>query len=113
MRYLIIFFIAFFSLAFLDKDPPQCTDGLGHVKHKYLYSLRDTTGLVYSFDTTAEIIDTAVFSITPLYDTVDYEWLVIPAGWDTLVWICARCDSIQYEPSDTVRQIIRIIPEIK
>ena len=111
MKYLIIFFIAFFSLAFLDTDPPQCIDGVGHLRHRYLYSLRDTTGLVYSFDTTTGVIDTG--TNIPMLDTVDYEWLVIPAGWDTLVWQRARCDSIQYEPSDTIRQISRIIPEIK
>lgn len=111
MKYTLIFFIAFFSLAFgmFDPDPTQCKDGAGHVKHRYLYSLRDTTGLTYSFDTTFQ--DRRDENDISYTDTV--EWLVIPAGWDTLVWICARCDSVQYEPSDTVRQISRIIEEIK
>lgn len=109
MKYLLIFFIAFFSLAFMDTDPPQCTNGLGHVRHRYLYGLRDTTGLDYSFDTTFQGRRDELG--TSYIDTL--EWLVIPHGWDTLVWQCARCDSIQYEPSDTVRQIARIMEEIK
>ena len=111
MKYILIFFISFFSLGFglFDPDPPQCTDGLGHVRHRYLYSLRDTTGLTYSFDTTFQ--DRRDELDSTYRDTI--EWLVIPAGWDTLVWICVRCDSVQYEPSDTFRQIARIMQEIK
>jgi hypothetical protein len=109
MKYLIIFFAAFFSLAFGLTDPPQCTTGTGHVKHRYLYSLRDTTGLAYSFDTTFESRrDEEAVTYT---DTI--EWLVIPEGWDTLVYQCARCDSVVYEPSDTIRQIARIMQEVK
>lgn len=111
MKYLIIFFAAFFSLAFglVDPDPPECINGLGHVRHRYAFSIRDTTGLTYSFDTTFEgRRDESEITYT---DTV--EWLVIPAGWDTLVWTCARCDSIQKEPSDTIRQISRIMYQIK
>jgi len=111
MKYLSIFFIGFFSLAFgmFDPDPPQCIDGLGHVKYRYSHSIPDTTGLTYSFDTTfQDRRDDAGVSYT---DTI--EWLVIPAGLDTLVYQCARCDSIVKEPSDTIRQIARIMPEIK
>jgi hypothetical protein len=111
MKYLILFFVGFFTLAFglVDPDPPECIKGVGHVKHRYLYSLRDTKGLVYYFDTIMqERIDTNAVTFK---DTV--ERLVIPAGWDTLVYQCARCDSVIYEPSDTIYQISRIMYQIK
>ena len=93
-------FIALFILAFLfiptNPEYPGCIDGVGHVKVKYQYLLRDTTGLVYNFDTT-------------VVDDDSLEWLIVPEGFDTLIFQCMRCDSIVIIPSDTVRIFARII----
>lgn len=98
MKYLIVFIIAFLSLGFgfFDPDPPQCINGIGHAIVKYDYSLRDTTGLDYSFDTV-------------LVDENIIEWLIVPAGFDTLVFTCMRCDSIVKVPTDTMRILARFI----
>jgi hypothetical protein len=112
MKYLIIFFAAFFSLAFGLTDPkPTCINGVGHLRHRYLYSVRADSSeeLTYSFDTTLQGRRDELDS--SFVDTI--EWLVIPEGWDTLVYQCARCDSIIKEPTDTIRQISRIMYEIK
>jgi len=98
MKYLIVFIVSFLSLGFgfLDPDPPECINGIGHAIVKYDYSLRDTTGLDYSFDTV--FIDESII-----------EWLIVPAGFDTLVFTCMRCDSVVKVATDTMRILSRFI----
>jgi len=112
MKYLILFFIAFLSLGFINLDPdpeyPGCINGVGHHKFKVLYTIQDTTGLSYTYDTTFEerIVDRDTYT-----DTL--EWIVTPAGKDTIFWICPRCDSLQVEISDTIHTHVRTLEEIK
>lgn len=92
MRYILILFIFIMCVGFIQTDPPRCTNGLGHVKHRYSYTLRDTTGIETYFDTIG-----------------DYEYLIVPQGYDTLVYQCVRCDSIISEVNDTIKIMVREI----
>lgn len=107
MKYLIIFLL---TLTFMDPDPeyPGCTNGVGHTKFKVLYTVSDTTGLTYSFDTAYQ---ERYVESTRYMDIVEY--LVTPAGMDTIYWVCPRCDSLQVEISSEKNHIIRIMSEIK
>ena len=96
MRY-IVAILFLFSTSVVFAQSPQCIRGIGHDLSP-LYGLRDTTGLAYTFDTTT-------------IEEKLYEWLIVPAGWDTLVYQCFRCDSIVYIPTDTIKMIARILPE--
>jgi hypothetical protein len=96
IRVLYILIILIIGMGFMpDPDPPQCVDGRGHVKHRYLYSLRDTA-LNYKFDTVYTELDTS-------------EYLAIPVGFDSLFYRCMRCDSLTYDLSDTNRLHVRYL----
>jgi len=92
MKYILILFVFVLTVGFIETDPPQCNDGLGHVRHRYFYMLSDTTGLRTYFDTIA-----------------GFEYLIIPEGYDTLLYQCIRCDSIIKEVSDTIKINVREI----
>lgn len=105
MNYIFLLILALFSN---DPDPqyPGCINGVGHTKNRVLYSIPDTTGLNYSFDST---LNSRMGVVSIFIDT--FEYLVIPSGMDTLVWNCTRCDSLLLTPSDTIRQLVRVLPQ--
>lgn len=93
MKVIIIFLsILFFSLS--TSPPPECFDGLGHIKGQ--------VDSIHHFGTCIKYVDTVEIA-----ERVYEEYFVISNDCDSIWYRCARCDSSVVEVGTEKRFLIR------